>query len=246
MAQLLFGDWRVGIKRHLACLMLALGLTACSGPGIAPGLKQAPPAEVFPTSSSTQTLEEYRIGPLDELSITVFQETDLSLEKVPVDASGNILFPLIGLVEASGKTSRELSALIAEKLASRYLVDPQVLVNISKSSSQVVTVEGQVVKPGRYEISGQMTLLSAIASAEGPAPTARLDEVLVFRTIGSERFGARFDLRAIRDGRADDPIIRGNDIVVIGASRAKAIYRDVLTALPGLGSIFIALQQSTK
>lgn len=228
------------------CLALALSLTACSDPGVAPSVLQAPPQEAFPSSGAAQSLEEYRIGPLDELSITVFQEEDLSLEEVPVDASGNILFPLIGLVEANGKTSRELAAVIAKKLESRYLVEPQVLVNISKSSSQIVTVEGQVVKPGRFEISGQMTLLSAIASAQGPSPTARLNEVLIFRVIDGQRFGALFDLRAIRKGRAEDPLIRGNDIVVVGASASKAIYRDILTALPGLGSIFIALQQTSK
>lgn len=231
---------------RMFCLALALSLAGCAGPGVAPSLLQPPPQEAFPSSGASQSLEEYRIGPLDELSITVFQEEDLSLEEVPVDASGNILFPLIGLVEANGKTSRELSSLIAMKLESKYLVEPQVLVNISKSSSQIVTVEGQVVKPGRFEISGQMTLLSAIASAQGPSPTARLDEVLIFRVIDGQRFGALFDLRAIRHGRAEDPLIRGNDIVVVGASTGKAIYRDILTALPGLGSIFIALQQSSN
>jgi len=163
---------------------------------------------------------------------------------VPVDAGGNILFPLIGLVEANGKTSREVAAVITEKLAMRYLVDPQVLVNVTKSASQVVTVEGQVIEPGRFEIAGQMTLLTAIASAKGPTPIARLNEVIVFRNIDGQRYAARFDLPAIRSGRAEDPLIRGNDIVVVGASQSKAIFLDVLTALPDFGTIFIAFHQS--
>lgn len=234
----------MGIRVSGLFAALCLCLTGCSGSQLAPSIMSSPPQELFPTSDLARPSEEYRIGPLDELSITVFQEPDLSLAEVPVDASGNILFPLIGLVEAGGRTSRELSASIAQKLAERYLVDPQVLVNVAKSSSQVVTVEGQVVRPGRFEITGQMTLLTAIASAQGPTPTARLDEVIVFRTINGERFAARFDLRAIRDGREQDPQIRGNDIVVLGLSPAKSIFRDVLTALPGLGSIFIAIQQN--
>jgi len=233
----------VRMRLNLLTLLLALGLSGCAGSQLGPSVMTSPPKEIFPTTSIVTPNEEYRIGPLDELSITVFQEEDLSLEEVPVDASGNILFPLIGLVEASGKTSRELSALIAQKLSSRYLVDPQVLVNVAKSSSQVVTVEGQVTRPGRFEITGQMTLLTAIASAQGPTATARLNEVLVFRNIAGERYAARFDLKAIRNGRADDPLMRGNDIVVVGASSSKAVFRDILAALPGLGTIFIALQQ---
>lgn len=234
----------VNLRIKLPTLLLIFALAACSANQISPSVMSAPSQEVFPTTANLLPNEEYRIGPLDELSITVFQEEDLSLKEVPVDAGGNILFPLIGLVEANGKTSREVAAVITEKLAMRYLVDPQVLVNVTKSASQVVTVEGQVIEPGRFEIAGQMTLLTAIASAKGPTPIARLNEVIVFRNIDGQRYAARFDLPAIRSGRAEDPLIRGNDIVVVGASQSKAIFRDVLTALPGLGTIFIALNQS--
>jgi polysaccharide biosynthesis/export protein len=234
----------VNLRVKLPTLLLIFALAACSANQISPSVMSAPSQEVFPTTANLLPNQEYRIGPLDELSITVFQEEDLSLKEVPVDAGGNILFPLIGLVEANGKTSREVAAVITEKLAMRYLVDPQVLVNVTKSASQVVTVEGQVIEPGRFEIAGQMTLLTAIASAKGPTPIARLNEVIVFRNIDGQRYAARFDLPAIRSGRAEDPLIRGNDIVVVGASQSKAIFRDVLTALPGLGTIFIALNQS--
>src|SRR3546814_12865246 len=89
-----------------------------------PGEDQA--YEIIPAPSNQTAPSEYRIGPLDVLKITVFQEPDLSLEEVPVDASGNILFPLIGQVSVSGKTSTELSNAIAQRLGERYLVDPQV------------------------------------------------------------------------------------------------------------------------
>ncbi|WP_171005187.1 polysaccharide biosynthesis/export family protein [Sphingopyxis sp. 2PD] len=226
--------------------MITIALAGCANGKLSPTIMQNPAADIYPMSSGAPRSDEYRIGPLDELAITVFQEEDLSLEKVPVDASGNVLFPLIGLVEAAGKTSRELSLEIANKLAARYLVDPQVLVNVSKSASQIVTVEGQVTRPGRFEIQGQATLLTAIASAQGPTQTAKLDEVLIFRTINDQRYAARFDLQAIRQGWQPDPVIKGNDIVVVGVSNAKSVYRDILSALPGLGSIFIALQSATN
>ena len=92
----------------------------------------------------------YQIGPLDVLKISVFQEPDLSLEEAPVDAGGNIVFPLIGQVRAAGKTSIQLGEDIAERLEARYLVDPQVNVIVSRSASQKITVEGAVKSPGVF------------------------------------------------------------------------------------------------
>src|SRR3546814_20628564 len=109
-------------------------------------------------------------------------DLDLSLEEVPVDASGNILFPLIGQVSVSGKTSTELSNAIAERLGERYLVDPQVSTIVSTSASQNVTVEGAVNKPGVFPLLGPTTLLQAMALSAGPTQTAKPGAVIVFRT----------------------------------------------------------------
>lgn len=220
---------------------LPLVLAACSSTTTA--VPSGPSAyNVIPAVNGEQRALDYRIGPLDTLKVTVFQEPDLSFEKVPVDASGNILFPLIGQVEASGKTSLDLSREIAAKLGDRYLVDPQVSIIVSASVSQKVTVDGQVTEPGVYELQGQTTLLQAMAMAKGPTKTARLDEIVVFRTEGANRLAAKFDLRLIRSGRAADPQIRGNDVVVVGYSSAKGIFRDLLQATPVLSSLFIVLR----
>src|SRR3546814_19742091 len=88
------------------CGLIALLLAACASTG----LPQGEDAYAnFPSSSQSAVASEYRIGPLDVLKITVFQEPDLSAEEVPVDASGNILLPLLGQMEAAGKTGTELS-----------------------------------------------------------------------------------------------------------------------------------------
>ncbi|HEY2596065.1 MAG TPA: polysaccharide biosynthesis/export family protein, partial [Chloroflexota bacterium] len=76
---------------------------------------------------------EYRIGPLDTLSITVFEVKDLSFDKVQVDGSGELVLPLIGAVTAEGKTARELSNEIARKLDATYMRDPQVSVVVVES-----------------------------------------------------------------------------------------------------------------
>jgi polysaccharide export outer membrane protein len=73
--------------------------------------------------------------------------------------------------------------------------------------------------------------------AEGPSRVADLTKVAVFRTINGERSVALFDLQAIRQGRADDPMVLGDDIIVVDTSRLNSALREVVGALPAL-SIF--------
>jgi polysaccharide export outer membrane protein len=209
------------------------GLAACaSTPSSLPSGPEA--YATIPAASPERAAETYRIGAQDKVNITVFQEPELSLQDVQVDAAGEILLPLIGSVRAQGRTTRELSTEIADKLDRRYLVDPQVSVIVSSSVSQKVTVEGSVTEPGVYEVRGETTLLEALAMAKGPSRVAALDQVAVFRTIGGQRMGALFDIRAIRRGEAADPEIRGNDTIVVGLSNVKAVWRDALAAVPAL------------
>ena len=181
------------------------------------------------------SITDYRIGALDTISVTVFQEPDLSLKDIVVDASGMVSLPLIGSVQAAGRTSAELAADIQQRYGARYLVNPQVAVGVTVAVSQQVTVEGNVVQPGSFAISGQMTLLRALALARGPTRVAALDEVVIFRMVEGRRQGALFDVNAIRKGRAPDPQILGNDMVVVGFNSVKGAYRDFLQTAPILG-----------
>lgn len=174
----------------------------------------------------------YRIGALDKLNITVFQVKDLTLEKVQVDASGQILLPLIGAVTAQGKTTAELSADIAAKLQKDFMQSPQVSVLVEESASQKVTVDGAVKKAGVFDMKGRTSLMQAVAMAEGADRDAKLREVVVFRTVSGQRQAARFDLTAIRRGTAADPELQGGDVVVIPGSAMARTVRDVLQALP--------------
>lgn len=217
---------------------MGVALSGCASTGLPQG-QQA--YDLIPAPSNQATPAEYRIGPLDVLKITVFQEPDLSLEEVPVDASGNILFPLIGQVSVTGKTSTELSNLIAERLGERYLVDPQVSTIVSTSATQNVTVEGAVNKPGVFPLEGPTTLLQAMALAEGPTQTAKLGEIIVFRRKDDGVYAAQFNLDDIRKGRAANPEILGSDIVVVGNSFAKQLFRDFIALSPVLASVFVRL-----
>lgn len=186
---------------------------------------------------------EYEIGPLDVLSITVFQEKDLTIEEVPVDASGDILFPLIGRVEVAGHTSQQVSAEIARRLEERFLVNPQVSVLVKTAVSQKVTVDGQVKQSGVYPLQGEMTLMQAVALAQGANDTAKLDQVVVFRQVGDQRYAAKFNLGDIQDGYAPDPRIRGGDTVIVGQSRNKVVMRTILAIAPTLSTAFVAISQ---
>ena len=234
----LFGEARR--MKRVGILLAGLGAVGAGTPAFAADPVSSGPSAHFPLAAANQIPQDYRIGPLDKISITVFQEPDLSVKDVQVEASGQILLPLIGAVQAAGKTSSQLAQEITTRLGERYLQSPQVSVLVSESVSQRVTVEGTVTEPGIYESQGPTTLLQAIALAKGMTPVASSKDVVIFRVINGQRMGARFAVNDISNGRADDPAILGNDIVEVGLSRSKAMWRDVLRAAP-LASIFAPL-----
>jgi polysaccharide export outer membrane protein len=192
-------------------------------------------ATVAETPSVPRTqLAEYKIGPLDKLNITVFEVKDLSLDKVQVDANGQLQLPLIGLVEAQGKTARELSAEIARRLDETYLRDPQVSVVVEESASQKVTVEGAVNEAGVFGLSGPATLLQAIALAKGVSNTADLKKVTIFRTLNGMHSQLNFDVRDIEAGRRTDPEVLGGDVIVVHKSSGKDAIQQAIALSPAL------------
>lgn len=182
---------------------------------------------------------EYRLSPQDKLTISVFREPDLSVVEAPIEISGGMVLPLIGHVEAAGKTSSELASEIERRLGS-YLVRPQVSVIVASSESLNVTVDGAVQEAGVYQMKGQTTLLQSIAMAKGASRVADLDRVAVFRTIDGKRNGAIFDVRMIQAGTAEDLVLQNGDYVMVGASNIKAVWYDVLSVLPAF-ALFVPL-----
>ncbi len=174
---------------------------------------------------------DYRIGPMDKLAISVFQVDELKTE-AQVDSSGNISLPLIGVITAAGKTTAELSGEIAKKLAASYLQSPQVTVLVEQADSQRVTVGGEVKEPGVYDLHGKTTLLQAVALAKGADDIADLSHVTVFRTVNGQRVATTLDLRPVAKGKAADPEVYGNDIVIVGASGFKSAMHNAGAALP--------------
>ncbi|GMM91809.1 polysaccharide biosynthesis/export family protein [Qipengyuania sp. MTN3-11] len=222
-------------------------LSGCAGtPPIMPvnGLEVVRSADL-PAPSRTDLIAPDRpslVGPLDKLELTVYNVPELDTEAL-VDASGRISVPLIGAVDVRGLTPQEISSVVSAQL-SRFIRDPYVTVNVLESTSQVVSVDGEVKVPGLYPVTNQMTLMRAIASAEGLSEYAKLEEVVVLRTANGQRMAGVYDLGAIRRGVYADPAIYANDVVLVGDSPLRRRFQDIIAVAPLLTAPLIILFQN--
>jgi polysaccharide export outer membrane protein len=169
---------------------------------------------------------EYRIGANDLLEIEVLN-VDKEKRAVRVNAAGQITLPLIGTVVVAGLTQPQVERHIAGLYGEKYLQDPQVSVFIKEFTTERITVDGAVSKPGIYPIVGQMTLLRALALAGGFGQIANSSQVMLFRQDKEgKRQVATFDVDKIRAGKEEDPPIRGDDLIVVQRDSTRAVFKD--------------------
>lgn len=181
---------------------------------------------------------EYLIGPYDRVDINVYGLADLT-RTVQVDASGKIALPLVGEVDAAGRTTSQLATELRAKLA-RYVRDPQVTVS-ADTVNQMITVDGQVSKPGLYPVQGRMTLQRAVAKAEGTTEYARTNYIVVFRRVDEKSMAALYDLRAIRQGLYADPEVYANDVIYVGESGGRRVFQAAMQSGAVLAAPIVAL-----
>ena len=217
-------------------------LASCASNQAAKQRIAAMPSEL-PSDGSLAIDQKYLLGAQDKLTITVFNEPDLSFKDIPVDPNGFVTMPLIGQVRANGRSVSEVAEEIQSKLNARYIRDARVSAYVSDFANYSFTIDGEVEKPGVYEIPGTLTLSQAVALGEGASEFAKLDEVIILRNIEGQVFAARFDLADIYSGAAADPEIRRSDTVVVGFSAARKRFKDILQIAPGVAGIFVALIQ---
>lgn len=237
------------ILRLVLFILLACSLSACSGRRLGgdPKIEVVAGSEL-PTPDRSDIIgadRPYLIGPFDKLIIDVFGIEELSKKEVQTDASGRISFPLAGIIEAAGRTPAEVEETLEGRLRGSFVRDPQVTVNLKETVSQVITVDGEVKEPGLYPVVGRMTLMRAIATASGTAEFAKLDDVVIFRTVKGQKLAALYNLKAIRRGSYGDPEVFANDVVVVGNSSARRLFKDFLQVVPLLTTpIVVALQNN--
>jgi len=174
---------------------------------------------------------DYRIAPMDTLSVKVFRSQDLSGD-YQVDLTGNISLPLVGEVAAANLTTAQLDQKLTEVLGAKYFENPDVSVGIKASTRRSVTVDGAVKQAGTFPIPGPTSLMQAVALAGGTSEDANTRRVAIFRTIGGQRQAAAFDLAAIRHGQSKDPAIYPGDIVIVDGSGVKEGFKKFMQSIP--------------
>jgi polysaccharide export outer membrane protein len=189
------------------------GLVSAGSP-----LAQTPPeSKPAPVSSQVPEIDpsSYRVGPEDLLEISVWREDALKKE-VLVRPDGGVSYPLIGEVQAAGKTVLEIREEFSKRLE-RFIPDPAVSVAILKVGSQRIYVIGKVNKPGEYPIGRYVDVLQALSMAGGLTPFADSNDIRVMRREGDRQTVLPFEYgRVVRGQKLEQNIqLRGGDVVVV-------------------------------
>jgi polysaccharide export outer membrane protein len=166
----------LGVKclgRMFACLLMSAGLWAQTG-------SAARPPAASEANSTKPHDNSFVIGNDDVLAVNVWKEPDVSQKAIPVRSDGKISLPLVGEVQAAGRTPLSLEQDIAARLKS-YIADAEVTVMVQQINSQKYNVLGQVAKPGAYPLTNSQTVLDAIAIAGGFRDFAKQKSIYILR-----------------------------------------------------------------
>jgi polysaccharide biosynthesis/export protein len=231
-----------GTARPILVMLLATSCLLLGGCATRGGKIPYDPANFGPPSAAPAGDAPYgwAVSPLDIIKVTVFRVPDLSGE-YQVNTRGEVDLPLIGTVDARGKSPDQFAASLEQIYSQRYLNEPDITVQIKKTSQHDITVEGGVLQPGIYPLQGRTTLLGAIALARGMNPdNANPRRVAIFRKSGGQTTAAAFDVIAIRHGEMVDPVVYPGDTIVVDSTQLRALYRDFIQSVSAF-AIFATL-----
>jgi len=211
---------RCGLQVLMLFVLASVGVFAQADH---PTGQTAPAAEVSKNAGdhgaavkSVASDDSYVIGANDVLAINVWKEPDVS-RSVPVRSDGKISLPLVGELQASGQTPRQLEQDIAKHLQS-YISEPEVTVIVTDSKSQKVNILGMVARPGAYLLTSSTTVLDAVAMAGGFKDFAKQKSIYVLRQA-PDRTQKRipFNYKEVIKGKNPEQNIRlqtGDTVVV--------------------------------
>jgi polysaccharide export outer membrane protein len=157
----------------------------------------------------------YTVKPGDMLSISVWKEPDLQRPAL-VRPDGSFSFPLVGEIDAKGKTVADLNKVMSTKLA-KYISDPVVTVSIQEIKGNKVYVIGQVNRPGEFIMNPTVDVMQALSMAGGTTPFAALGDITILRRTpgGKQALPFRYN-DVIRGKRLDQNIdLQSGDVVVV-------------------------------
>jgi polysaccharide export outer membrane protein len=164
--------------------------------------------------AQSQVGPSYVIGPDDNLYVSVWKEPELT-NTLPVRADGMISMPLLNDVQASGLTPMQLAASITEKLK-RYVSDPHVTVVVTQMNSQRVYVTGEVLHSGAMNLTPDMTVLQALASA-GFTQFANTKNIYVLRADKGQqkRYPVNYKRLIKGEGAQQNMTLKPGDTIVV-------------------------------
>ena len=157
----------------------------------------------------------YTVKPGDGLDVSVWKEPDLQ-RPVLVTPDGSFSFPLVGQVDARGKTVTDLQQVITERL-SKYISDPVVTVSVREIRGNKVYVIGQVNRPGEFIVNPRVDVMQALSMAGGTTAFAALDDIRILRRSDAKQESLEFDYNAVARGKdlTQNIELRAGDIVVV-------------------------------
>jgi len=198
-----------------ASLLFLSAVSAASAQVPSPrGAIPAARATALANSNALDTAVEYQIGPEDVLDISVWKNPELS-RTVPVRPDGKVSLPLLNDFRAAGLTPSDLREQLVARL-SEFVPTPEVSVIVREVHSRKIAVVGAVKTAGRYELKSPMTVLEAIALAQGFTDFAARDRIVVLRQSGGTTMRIPFNYRKIADGMEQENFfVRPGDIVVV-------------------------------
>lgn len=174
--------------------------------------------------ANAETAKDYVLGTGDIVRISVYGSPDLGTE-TRIASNGNITFPLLGEVRVGGMTSSEAEKQIAGRLETEgYVAQPQVSLTVVQFQSQMVSVLGDVLKPGRYPLDRPTLLSDILAMAGGPNGNGS-EAVTVLSLRDGKTEKKDYDLRELfdRGQAAHNPRISGEDIVYVHAREVSVL-----------------------
>lgn len=189
--------------------------------------------------TGTACAEEYYMRPGDELNIVVTQQQDLgnsSTNQSPfvVRPDGNVSFPLVGEIHAEGMTVSQFTAVLQQGL-SRYIVDPDVSVNISKLGRVRVYVFGEVRKPGAVELDKGHTVIDAIGAAQGfTRDTAKKKIFLIHQDQPKSLIPINLNNMLKTGDMSQNVTLREGDILYLTKNHRIDFARDIAPILSSL------------
>lgn len=204
--------------KALFAFSLLLAVAACSSLSSAQQTDGAATLASSPApaaAAGTNTADTYIVQPGDLLTISVWKEKDLQGD-VSVRPDGGLNFPLIGDIDASGKTVEQLRKDIAAKLT-KYVPDPVVTVIVKQSLGNQIFVIGKVNKPGNYPAARNIDVMQALSMAGGPTPFASLNKIKILRRVNGELKAIPFKYSKVEKGEnlEQNIVLRGGDTVIV-------------------------------